>query len=117
MKKLIAIIAVLVLSLALLTACGAKAPELVGTWQADWMGTTLEISFDGNGTYTTRQKTGDEWETVGSGEYIQDGTKLTWNGTAVSISSQKSDNVEYLTIGYSGPEDGQAYTITYKRIR
>ena len=116
MKKIVMMIAVLALALVLLTACGASAPQLVGAWQAEWMGTTLELEFRNDGTYTLKQ--GEE-TVVENGTYTLDGTKLTWNNgsTVVSATSQKSDNVEYLTIGYTGPDDGQAYAITYKRIR
>ena len=116
MKKMAMMIAVLGLALALLTACGAKSPELVGAWQAEWMGTTLELEFRTDGTYTLKQGE----ETVAeNGAYTLEGTKLTWNNgsTVVSATSQKTDNVEYLTIGYTAPDDGQAYAITYKRIR
>ncbi|MBR5344620.1 MAG: hypothetical protein IK127_02180 [Clostridia bacterium] len=123
MKKITAMIAVLALALVLLTACGTKAPNVVGTWQAEWMGATLELTFNDDGSYTSRQYVEGEWEQSTSGTYSVNGSKMTWseNGqetaAEVSISGQKSGDVETLSIGYSANADGQdqAYIITYTR--
>ncbi len=117
MKKIAAIIAVLALALVLLTACGSKVPNLVGTWQAEWMGTQLKLEFRDNNTYTLQQGGDDAWETLQEGTYNLNGNKLTWNDRTVTVSGQKVNDVEMLSIGTSATVDGQdqAYIITYTR--
>ena len=107
MKKTMSIIAALALALVLLTACGGGGAVTLAnsSWTGTLYGVATTLSFTDTGyTLTTADGT-----VLGQGEYSVNGSTLTWNDTRVSVSVQKSDSTEVLTI-YDGSS-----TMSYTR--
>ena len=79
MKKTLAIAAVLVLALVLLTSCGSKG--IVGKWAYD-MGQAggIQMEFKGDGTYSASVTLMGQSDSH-TGTYSVDGSKLTVDGT------------------------------------
>ena len=107
MRKIIAMAAMLALTLGLLSACGTKSVNLVGTWDGVLYGVETELTFAENGGFT--MKTGDT--VLGRGTWALSGSALTLTydtdgedeeaeaivGTS-SVSVSTVDSVDVLTI-------------------
>lgn len=93
MKKVVAIAAVLVLALTLLTACGPTT--IVGKWGGSLLVVSYVLEFKDDGTYTMEMNGLGQNETS-RGTYSVDGDKLTMDGETTSYSIQ--GRTLYITI-------------------
>ena len=110
MKKIIVVCAVLAAAIVLLAACGARNGGIEGTWEGQIsmgdLSVTMELTFNPDGTYTTRTA-GVE---VGSGDYRVEGGKLFFNGTENTFSIRGNTLTLHMPLGETGLSGEMTFT-------